>query len=180
MEAIWVAAEMRATQLRAFRDCSEGNATGWFAKSALTLAAFRQLDRNLDFFETAAIMKAAYIEQPGPADSIHYGELPLASVPYARQINAWLAAGKLKATIHCTLHLSRNRGSPPDAGRRRTAWQDRFDCPYVSTSPTSGRENGHGVRRTEPENGSPAQVRVFRHAQQEPRASQPQRRIRFR
>lgn len=25
---------------------------------------------------------------------------------YARQINAWLAAGKVKATIHCTLHLS--------------------------------------------------------------------------
>ncbi|MDD4268495.1 MAG: zinc-binding dehydrogenase [Pirellulales bacterium] len=25
---------------------------------------------------------------------------------YARQINAWLAAGNLKATIHCTLRLS--------------------------------------------------------------------------
>ena len=62
----------------------------------------------MDFFETTAIMKAAYIEQPSPADSIHYGELPWASVPVCSpdQCLAGLAAGKLKATIHCTLHLS--------------------------------------------------------------------------
>jgi len=39
----------------------------------------------VDFFETTAIMKAAYIEQPGPAESIHYGELPLAS-PRAHEV----------------------------------------------------------------------------------------------